>query len=313
MLLDCIIWGNQGNRVKRKFFYLFIPLLLFLFLGQNALFSESFQEKYFDPENILRFAEALFQEGDYLRAVGEFQRYLYFSNKSAGRKDYVYYQIGLSFSLAQEHQRSKEYFNKIVSEFPGSPYTHKAFFRLAYSCFITKDFEESLAKSKSYLPLVDDKKIHLKLKQLGILNQMYLKNWRAAEDSIDALEDDEKSDKFTGLLEDFTERGKDIPQKSKFLAGLLSAIIPGTGKIYAKRTTDGLVSFFTIAATAWQAYDGFKKDGVKSVKGWISGSLGAFLYIGNIYGSAVAVKIHNKQHEENLFKDIEITVNVYFH
>jgi TM2 domain-containing membrane protein YozV len=89
------------------------------------------------------------------------------------------------------------------------------------------------------------------------------------------------------------------------LAGTLSAIIPGTGRIYAGRLTDGLYSLLVIGTTGWQAYEGFQDDGVRSTRGWIYGAVCGFFYLGNVYGSVVAVKIHNDRLELNLLREAD--------
>ena len=91
--------------------------------------------------------------------------------------------------------------------------------------------------------------------------------------------------------------------KSGFLAGTLSAIIPGLGKIYAGKTKQGLVSFFPIVFLGLQAYEVFasKNGGLKSP--WFIANAGLFavFYIGNIWGSALSVSVKRKelQHEVN--------------
>jgi TM2 domain-containing membrane protein YozV len=95
-------------------------------------------------------------------------------------------------------------------------------------------------------------------------------------------------------------------------AGFLSAIIPGLGKIYAQRTVDGLYSLLTIGLAGWQAYDGFHKDGLSSFKGWAFGVLGSILYIGNIYGSAVSVQIHNVRIRQKLYDEVRVLISAHF-
>ena len=82
--------------------------------------------------------------------------------------------------------------------------------------------------------------------------------------------------------------------KSPLLAGSLSTIVPGLGKVYTKNYVDGLMSLLFVAGSAWQSYKGFKNNGTKSVSGWIFGGISLGFYIGNIYGSAKAAKRYNK-------------------
>lgn len=83
----------------------------------------------------------------------------------------------------------------------------------------------------------------------------------------------------------------DIPMKSPLLAGVLSTIVPGLGKVYTGHSTDGLLSLLSIATFAYASYDGFVTSGSSSVRGWIFGTLAGGLYLGNIYGSALSASI----------------------
>ena len=63
-------------------------------------------------------------------------------------------------------------------------------------------------------------------------------------------------------------RGARLSTRSPFLAGTLSAFVPGAGRLYTGRLGDALASLFTVGLTGWQAYDGFRRDGISSAKGW---------------------------------------------
>ena len=78
--------------------------------------------------------------------------------------------------------------------------------------------------------------------------------------------------------------------KNPTTAMLLSALIPGSGKVYAGRTLDGVFAALGTLITATFATLNFQRDGISSVRGWFQGSLAVGLYIGNIYGSGVAAR-----------------------
>ena len=62
----------------------------------------------------------------------------------------------------------------------------------------------------------------------------------------------------------FYDWKKDPPYKSPAIAGVLSTIIPGSGKIYTGETGDGIVAFLTSAVFSFIAYDNFRAGhGVK--------------------------------------------------
>ncbi len=106
------------------------------------------------------------------------------------------------------------------------------------------------------------------------------------------------------------------PKKSAFLGGLFSAIIPGSGKIYAGKTGEGIASFIIVSATGLTAYENYNKRGIKHAKTLLFGSLFAVLYIGNIYGSVFSVKITNDEfnHEmdHNILFNMHIPLRNYF-
>lgn len=65
----------------------------------------------------------------------------------------------------------------------------------------------------------------------------------------------DKAEKLSRSISELKER----PEKSLFLAGLSSAIIPGSGYFYTEKYMLGLFSFCTNAALIYGIYDGYKK------------------------------------------------------
>lgn len=92
-----------------------------------------------------------------------------------------------------------------------------------------------------------------------------------------------------------------LKTKSPVVAGILSGIVPGTGKMYSKDYVNGIISLLFIGATTYQAYTRFSKNGSKSVSGWIYGGIGFGFYLGNIYGSVKSAKRYNQKINKNLY------------
>lgn len=87
--------------------------------------------------------------------------------------------------------------------------------------------------------------------------------------------------------------GLALKPRSAFLGGAMSAIIPGSGKMYAGRFWDGLQSFSMTVAPAYNAYYHFNKTGVKSFQGWLWTAVTSWFYLSDIYGSIKAVQEYN--------------------
>jgi hypothetical protein len=89
--------------------------------------------------------------------------------------------------------------------------------------------------------------------------------------------------------------------KSPVLASILSGLIPGAGRFYAKDPKDALVSILFIATSGYQAYRRFNQKGIKSVGGWIFAGVSFGFYIGNIYGSNKSARFYNQRVNDQIY------------
>ncbi len=87
-----------------------------------------------------------------------------------------------------------------------------------------------------------------------------------------------------------------LHRKKPWLAGGMSTLIPGTGKMYSGHWIDGVFSLATISAYGTVAAAGFSEHGSSSVAGWIYGFCAAGFYAGNIYGSVREARHYNREH-----------------
>lgn len=91
------------------------------------------------------------------------------------------------------------------------------------------------------------------------------------------------------------ERLRNIPGKSPFVGGMLSAAIPGLGKIYAGKTGEGIVGFLYVAALGLTSYDFYRGSGAGHPLFILSATVTGIFYFGNIMGSAAAVRRSNNE------------------
>jgi hypothetical protein len=105
-------------------------------------------------------------------------------------------------------------------------------------------------------------------------------------------------------------------QKSVWLAGLMSAIVPGSGKIYAGRLGEGLSALATNGILAAIVLENYSKNGLNDYKTIIYGSLFSIFYIGNIYGSMVSVKVYRNEfyqmHENAVLLHLQLPLRNFF-
>jgi hypothetical protein len=120
------------------------------------------------------------------------------------------------------------------------------------------------------------------------------------------FENEELFMQHKNLNETFDEIKK-IKKKSALKAGILSALVPGLGKVYAGNNAQGLAAFLVTGILAAQAYEGYYRGGTSDPRFIVYTCLFSLFYVSNIYGSALSVSVKNNQ--ENSQLNHEITVN----
>lgn len=263
--------------------------------GSAQIVRQGVHDDPFAPEQVLAFADHLSRRGDCHRALAEYERYL-FSARSFQRSR-AHFQIATCLvGLSRPDEAADHFLSAMLT-------AHRPAFRdssfIAYlGALVQADRPDvffhavDTGRTAGYVPHLQSR-----IQNLRVLMHLYQGEIDAAANALNnwqrnLTEVSPEMDRLRWLLED----GRNLPRKSGMLAGFLSAIVPGTGKIYARRASDGLYSLALIAGMGWLAYDGFEQRGADSFKGWFFGTMGTALYVGNIYGSMVAVRLYNEHH-----------------
>lgn len=104
--------------------------------------------------------------------------------------------------------------------------------------------------------------------------------------------------------------------KSPWLAGGMSAILPGSGKIYAGKTGQGIMSFMITTGLGLVAWENQRKRGTDHAATILFGSAFTIFYAGNIYGSMFSAKIANDEtiqlHNQKVLFNLHIPLRNIF-
>jgi len=251
---------------------------------------------YSSPERVLQFAEYLSHEGDYARAAGEYERYAILAGS---QNDSLLFRIGRCYRLANIPDRARHYFNRIVVS--AFPLAESAAYEIASSWYDQRDYQRSL----DYISQTHVQHLKDEFRALEVKNHLLLRDFSRARAVAASVPN-------RTALDDSALATVRLRYRSPAVAGLLSAILPGAGKAYSGRWADGAFSLMVVGLSAWQAYDGFRHDGSRSVKGWVYCSLSVGFHLGNVWGSLVAAKQHNRQQEDKLLQGL-MSPNVVEH
>ena len=270
--------------------------LLVIWLSITPLLSFAFAEEpveYYAPENVLKFADFLYEQGDYLRAAGEYQRYLFYKPQDT---EQIHYKIAVSYRFGGKTEQAIQGFETLLRTYPESEFASRAYYQIGATYFLMDQFDQSTLFLHEALPRITDTRQHAEAEQLIGLSYLKQKRWSEASEVFKTLQESDVMPirEKAVVYHNYAEKGARLSTRSPFLAGTLSTIVPGAGRLYTGRLGDALNSLFTIGLTGWQAYDGFRRDGISSAKGWTLGTLCGIFYVGNIYGSVISARVYNR-------------------
>lgn len=255
-----------------KFLLILNICLLFSFrqiLSQNKIDLHS-------PSNIKLFADYLFCQKDYLRAYDEYKSYL---NKIYN--DSVDFKAGLALQMTGSYNEALLQFKHIPLK---SEFYSDAKNEYSRTLFLKKDYT---ALHNIFMQTDSSKSYYSFVKKLDRLTYFYADEKLPSEASFMAsFPEHEKN-----IIKKFYVWKDDPPYKSPFFAGILSAVIPGLGKVYTENYLDGLFAAILTGVFGYIAYTDFKAD--HQTRAWIFTGVTAFFYTGNIYGSAASAQIYN--------------------
>ena len=172
---------------------------------------------------------------------------------------------------------------------------------------------------QNYLSIPPSTNSHLnELKTFEIAGIYLLKKDRAKFDSIAAVQDFKNpmiAEEFANFRK-YAERDKNIKRKSPFLAGTLSAVVPGLGKVYAGNNGQALASFLTCGLMAAVAGENYYRLGITHPQTIFFTGLFGFFYIGNIWGSALSVQLvkieQQLENKHNILVGLQLPVHRFF-
>lgn len=253
-----------------------------------AVFSASAQPSVMSEDRVIGFVDYLEQLGEYRRAANELQRLLVSDGPAA---DSLTLRAGSLYIRAEAPELAELIVRRrLTVAAQGSMHLR---YLLAHALYRQRRYADAAVELKT-IDAADSSQLSYSAALFASLCRAEQRSWSDARADLQhagmyAVTDEQKT--AVGALRTVIDESSSIPQKSPLVAGLLSGIVPGLGKVYTGHTVDGVLSFLTIAGFGYAAYDGFATDGSSSVRGWVFGSLASGLYLGNIYGSVLSASI----------------------
>lgn len=290
--------------------YLSTIILLLLFSHQTPAWGAT-EGIVLTDDVQMSLGDAFMAEGDYYRAITEYKK-LTFLFPNSGRLSEALYQIGMAYYKGKDYKSAVNSFVKVRKTYTARNYSSAAFYEgLSYSKLGLPDkaalsFERARLFDESH---PDAANAQLAL-SLNALERGSVADSRAKLDEfLASYPDDQRVPGVKasfGLLDEYESQ----PRKSPALAGTMSAVIPGSGQMYAEHYKDGLMAFVVNGLFIAGTVAALNDDNYALAA--IVGGVGLPFYVGNIYGAANVSRKWNLSLTRKLREDLSLSLNYHY-
>jgi len=263
---------------------------------------------YFSPPSVRGFADYLFRNGDYRRAAGEYQRYLFLVG-ATGNEDSIRYRIGVCYAREGDVVAARQQLGLLLTDTTRG-LREDAALEMSHLLLEAGDYRGSRALFEPDNPFA--LRYRPCLTNAHVVTLLLMRDWCGAEShAAGALACGPGcADSGTAELLRLASLGARLPRRYPLAAACMSAAIPGAGKLYSGRSADAVVSFLLVGLSGAQAVWGFHRDGISSVRGWVYGIVSMGFYAGNVYGAVTAARLHNRRAESVLLEKAEAVAGI---
>ena len=244
------------------------------------------------------FADSLFQEGDYLNAAHEYKRLL-FLHPDAPRIDFIAFRIAASYQNAGKLENAIGAYQLLIDTYPKSILVERAKNNIAQCHVLLGDSEQGLASLKRFLSEHKGSslapRVQFTIGMLHVDKGEWTQASRAWSDVYSTYPESSFA-KMSDRLARTIKNADTLPHRSPTVAGVLSALIPGSGQVYSGRTVDGLYTFvgMVVLGSASLYYADQERYEVAVPVGVLS----MFFYGNGIYQSIQSARVFNVRYEE---------------
>ncbi|MDD9973604.1 MAG: tetratricopeptide repeat protein, partial [Candidatus Poribacteria bacterium] len=191
-----------------------------------------------------RYAEQLFESGDYQAARREYKRLLFYQPDTEFR-DVADYRIAQSYYYQKEPDRAERLFHEFLGSYPNSPFRFQSQLMIGQLQFDAGAY--SLARTTLFelLHASEDTEVVAAAHYLRGWCYVHTSGWNKAITELrraDTLQIDTSQRKKARRLADTLLKETPLPYKSPQMAGWLSTVVPGSGQLYVGSVKEGILA-----------------------------------------------------------------------
>jgi tetratricopeptide (TPR) repeat protein len=271
--------------------------------GKEVVVTETIQ---------LGLADAFLAEGEYYRAITEYKKFLFLFPDSE-KADFALFRVGTAYYRGEEYGPAARTFAEVREKYGKGAHAAPSAYFEGVSLWKLGRFdraETALDRVAALNPASEYAPLSLIGKSLLSYDAKSVPGCRG--ELVRFLENypqDARAERVRQTIA-LLDRDGEVPRKSPAVAGVMSAVVPGSGYMYAGRYGDGVVALIvnglfiagTVAAIHQENY----------AVAAIVGGIGLPFYIGNIYGAANAATKWNIGVRKELREKIAVSLDYRF-
>lgn len=277
----------------RRLVKLFLPIVFLVMAAAGAAAQA-------EP---LSFADSLFGEGDYYRAITEYKRFIHLAPGSPDAPR-ARLQIALAFLQGERWEEALRELGALADAHPDDDTGIRATFAIGLVHYRRGAFPEAAAACAGFLLRYPDRPEAGEAAALLGWSRLKLGDRAAAAAAFADLPGEPGLGDEGRRLAEIISRGGPSPRRSPAVAGVLSALIPGTGQLYIGRPTDALVAAVLNGLFILAAVDSFE-NGAEAT-GAVMALLGATWYLGNIQNAVGGAHKYNQAREREWIERLRV-------
>jgi outer membrane protein assembly factor BamD (BamD/ComL family) len=242
-------------------------------------------------QKMISFADHLFDQGDYYRAITEYERVIFFyPDQELAKKSR--YQIALCYLKGNRATEAITRFRRLAEDYPAEEIGKRSLFMIGEAYSQKTDYQQAIDVFERFLnsypqdPQRDEARVKI--------GWSYLRqgSWEQASEEFSKVSPESPlRGQAAGLAEE-SKKFPDIPVKSPYLAGGLSAVLPGAGQLYLGRPRDAGISFLLNGIFIWGTVEAFRNN--NDVTGGILLFFESGWYLGNVYNAISGAHKYNR-------------------
>jgi tetratricopeptide (TPR) repeat protein len=193
------------------------------------------------------FAAALFEAGEYYRAIGEFQRFLFFQPEHPLAPE-AQFTLGLAYFCGERWLPAFEVFRAVARLAEDSRLKQVATLWMAETRAQGGDDATAMRLYQEVISQYPGTVVAERAAYLIGWSLMRQRQWEAARQAFDSMEAQSFYAESARRLAAALEAVPSLPKRSPAVARLLATVLPGTGQIYTGHTLDGIIGIGVHAA-----------------------------------------------------------------